>query len=124
MVADQLKTQIQGDGFAIIPACLESTTLESLSAQFDELHDPERNLLSIPSIQALATSTSVRKYRGSCPWPRVLRGSGNFLQQDADIELEGRLAPGFDDCRARAKAVDGFGPWTTKAGVLHVQPPS
>jgi hypothetical protein len=34
-MSQDFKTQVQRDGFAVIPACLDETTLESLSTEFD-----------------------------------------------------------------------------------------
>ena len=54
-----LKTLVEEDGFAIIPACLDEGTVEMLSVEFDDTRYPERNLLSVPSIQTLAISRPV-----------------------------------------------------------------
>lgn len=52
--ADALKQRVEQDGFAVVPACLDEGTVELLSRQFDDRRYPERNLLSIPSVRALA----------------------------------------------------------------------
>jgi len=124
MVADQLKTQIQVDGFAVIPDCLDSTTLESLSAQFDKSHDPERNLLSIPSIQALATSMPVRNIVEAVLGPECFAVRAIFFNKTQTSNWKVVWHQDLTIALRERKAVEGFGPWTTKAGVLHVQPPS
>jgi hypothetical protein len=79
-MSQDFKMQVQRDGFAVIPACLDETTLESLSTEFDDSHRPERNLLSIQSIQALATSSSVREIMETILGPDCFAVSGDFLQ--------------------------------------------
>jgi ectoine hydroxylase-related dioxygenase (phytanoyl-CoA dioxygenase family) len=124
MLANELKVRVQSDGFAIIPNCIDPMFLESLTSQFDGSHSPERNILSLPSVQALATSRSVREIMEAVLGPECFAVRGIFFNktptsnwkvvwhQDLTIAVRGR------------KAAEGFGPWSTKNGVLHVQPPA
>src|SRR5215469_1158115 len=73
---------LEKDGFAILPVCLDKTTVEALCKQFDDTRYPQRNLLSVPSVRAVAGSKPVRDAVGGCPRNEVFRGTGNFLQQD------------------------------------------
>jgi hypothetical protein len=59
--ASTFKTRLEQDGFAVVSACLDEATVELLSKQFDVTRYPERNLLSVPSVQALAISKPVRE---------------------------------------------------------------
>jgi hypothetical protein len=45
---------MEQDGFAVVAACFAETTVELLSKQFDDTRCPERNLLAVPSVQAIA----------------------------------------------------------------------
>ena len=56
-----LKSQVEKNGFAVVPVCLDSATVESLCKEFDDSRQAERNLLSVPSVQALARCRSVRE---------------------------------------------------------------
>ena len=47
-----------------------------------------------------------------------LRSQGHLLQQDAKIELESCMAPRPDHYGSGRNEVDGFGPWTIRAGIL------
>ena len=80
-MSQDFKTQVQRDGFAVIPACLDETTLESLSTEFDDSHHPERNLLSIQSIQTLATSSSVREIMETILGPECFAVRGIFFNK-------------------------------------------
>jgi hypothetical protein len=59
--ASEVRHQVELDGFAIVPACLDEGTVELLCEQFGDARSPERNLLSIPSIRRLARSPAVRE---------------------------------------------------------------
>jgi hypothetical protein len=59
--ASGLKPLVEHDGFAIVPACLDEATVERLCKQFDDTRYPQRNLLSVPSVQGLAMSRPVRE---------------------------------------------------------------
>ena len=97
--------------------------MELLSKQFDDTRYPERNLLSVPSVRALAMSRPVREIMEAVLGPECFAVRGIFFNktpssnwkvvwhQDLTIAV-----------RERAEA-SGFGPWTMKAGILHVQPP-
>jgi ectoine hydroxylase-related dioxygenase (phytanoyl-CoA dioxygenase family) len=110
-------------GFAVVPACLDEAAVKLLSEQFDDARLPERNLLSVPSIQALAISRPVREIMEAVLGPECFAVRGIFFNktrssnwkvvwhQDLTIAVRDRA----DVC--------GFGPWTMKAGILHVQPP-
>ena len=115
--------QVQRDGFAVIPACLDETTLESLSTEFDDSHRPERNLLSIQSIQALATSSSVREIMETILGPDCFAVSGIFFNKTRTSNWKVAWHQDLTIAVRERKNVKGFGPWTMEAGVLHVQPP-
>ncbi len=99
--ASTFKTRLEQDGFAVVSACLDEATVELLSKQFDDTRYPERNLLSVPSVQV--RGIFFNKTRSS-NWKVV-------WHQDLTIAVRER------------REVNGFGAWTMKAGVLHVQPP-
>jgi ectoine hydroxylase-related dioxygenase (phytanoyl-CoA dioxygenase family) len=119
-----LKAQVEETGFAIIPACLDEATLEALSAEFGDHRFPERNLLSLPTIRVLATSRPVREIMEMFLGPNCFAVRGIFFNktrssnwkvvwhQDLTIAVRERIE------------VRGFGAWTTKTGIWHVQPPS
>lgn len=122
MVADELKAQVHAEGFAVIPACLEQTVVESLRAQFNESHHPERNILSSPSIQALATSKSVREIMEAILGPTCFAVRGIFFNKTPTSNWKVVWHQDLTIAVRERKNVEGFGPWTTKDGVLHVQP--
>jgi ectoine hydroxylase-related dioxygenase (phytanoyl-CoA dioxygenase family) len=124
MIGDEFKARVQRDGFALIPACVDEVTLESLRIQFDDSHQPERNLLSIPSIQALATSKPVREIVEAVLGPECFAVRGIFFNKTRTSNWKVVWHQDLTIAVRERKSAEGFGPWTTKAGVLHVQPPS
>jgi ectoine hydroxylase-related dioxygenase (phytanoyl-CoA dioxygenase family) len=129
-------TDLARDGFAIVADVVDSVTVSGLIAALDSV-EPDaaalrragnvyamRNLLrKVPETRRLAASTSVRGLVRAVLGPNafVVRGlwfdkspEANWLvpwHQDLTIAVKGRVdAP-------------GYGPWTRKAGVPHVQPP-
>src|SRR5580692_12412693 len=119
-----LKKRVEEDGFAIVPACLDEAIVELLSKQFDDTRHPERSLLSVPSVRTLALSRPVREIVEAILGPECFAVRGIFFNktrssnwkvvwhQDLTIAVRERID------------VQGFGPWTTKDGALHVQPPA
>jgi Phytanoyl-CoA dioxygenase (PhyH) len=124
MPSSDFVSQVQQDGFAIIPICLGEAVLKSLSQQFDDTHTPERNLLSNPSIRALAASTGVREIMAALLGPECFAVRGIFFNKTQTSNWKVVWHQDLTIAVRNRRDVEGFGPWTTKAGVLHVQPPS
>jgi hypothetical protein len=59
--ASTLKSLVERNGFGVVPVCLDEVTVERLCKQFDDTRYPQRNLLSVPSVQRLAMSRYVRE---------------------------------------------------------------
>jgi ectoine hydroxylase-related dioxygenase (phytanoyl-CoA dioxygenase family) len=118
-----LKATVEEEGFAIVHGCLDEATVNRLCTEFDDARYPQRNLLSVASVRHLAISRPVREIMESVLGPECFAVRAIFFNktrssnwkvvwhQDLTIAVRGR------------KDLNGFGPWTTKTGVLHVQPP-
>jgi ectoine hydroxylase-related dioxygenase (phytanoyl-CoA dioxygenase family) len=121
--ASAFRTRVEQDGFAVVPACLAEATVELLSKQFDDTRHPERNLLSVPSVQALAISRPVREIVGTVLGPECFAVRGIFFNKTRSTNWKVVWHQDLTIAVRERKDVNEFGPWTTKAGVLHVQPP-
>lgn len=136
MVTNQrFKAQIDLDGFAIEENVLSSKIVESLVSALEKQDHGQslqrqgsvyavRNLLDQPEVVELAESSAVRTLveaaLGKVFFP--VRGilfdkvpSANWKvpwHQDVTIAVRERFE------------INGFGPWSIKAGILHVQPPA
>ena len=128
--------QLLSDGYCIVPGVLDSTEIFRLLSILDDLGQSEsvrrrggvfavRNLLELlPEVKRLAESAGLRSLvqpiLGEQAFP--VRGilfdkteGANWKvpwHQDVTIAVESRVD------------VEGFGPWSTKADVVHVQPPA
>lgn len=125
MASPSLSSQIEQSGVAIIPSCLDASAVEELRLRFDESSRSERNLLRESQIRDLARSSAVRRIVESVLGRKCFAVRATFFNktpasnwtvvwhQDVTIAVRER--------RETAETV-GFGPWTMKAGVPHVQP--
>jgi ectoine hydroxylase-related dioxygenase (phytanoyl-CoA dioxygenase family) len=116
--------QIAENGYAIVPACLDALTLCEFSDLLDAGNAGVRNLLAVPAIRRLASSSAVRSLM------EVVLGSNCFAVRgilfNKGDETNWKVA-WHQDCViavAQRKEVPGWGPWSIKAGVHHVRPSS
>ena len=116
--------QISEVGCALVSSCLDAPTLNEIGDLLDAGHAGVRNLLDIPAIRRLASSSAVRS-----PMAPVL-GSNCFAVRGILFNKVGEAnwkVAWYQDCViavAQQKEVPGWGPWSIKAGVHHVRPSS
>jgi hypothetical protein len=116
--------QLEQHGFAMVPGVLDAETCAELIAKLGPVAGAgRRGLLPKPSVRALARSRRImellRPHSAVEPYPvRAIyfdkSPDANWLvswHQDLTLAV-----------RERAE-VEGFGPWSVKEGVPHVQPP-
>jgi hypothetical protein len=130
---EELTTSIERDGFATVNDVLGGEAVADLALTCDEIVDHHvagggrecgvRNLLSWPEVAALAQSAALRSLVAPVlgPQARVTRG---ILFDKKDGANWGVLWH-QDLSLAVAERIDllGWGPWSLKDGVKHVQPP-
>lgn len=119
-----LKLQVEKDGFAVVPSCLDESTVESLRKEFDATRYPERNLLSIPSVQALARSRPVREIIEAILGQSCFATRGIFFHKTRSSNWKVIWHQDLTIAVRERKDCPGFGSWTVKAGIVHVQPPA
>lgn len=131
-----LARSLEHDGFAILPSVVDASTVLHLASALEELPVTAgvrlkgnkrfgiRNLLeNVPLARAVAESPVIM----SCA--RIVLGENARLVRalffDKPPEANWKVAWHQDLTIAVKNRVDlnGFGPWTIKAGVTHVQPP-
>src|SRR4051794_4180110 len=126
MLASVDPTSLLSDGFCIVPSVMQSAQVDRAIDAATRLKGAAhgiRNLLRVTAFRELADSQAIRALvepfvgkRG-----RVVRGilfdktpGANWnvaWHQDLSIAVRQRID------------VPGFGPWSVKSGVVHVQPP-
>jgi ectoine hydroxylase-related dioxygenase (phytanoyl-CoA dioxygenase family) len=118
------KQQLDRDGFAIVPSCLDENTLKCLCAEFGEGRESQRNALNNPSVLQLATSAPVRAIMESALGKNCFAVRGIFFNKTQDANWKVIWHQDLTISVCERKNADGFGPWTIKDGVIHVQPPA
>jgi hypothetical protein len=112
------------DGFGIIPGVLGRSEYEGVAAALGEPSGAgRRGLLAVADVAGLARSEKllglVRPHLDSEPFPICAL----YFQKLPEVNW---LVPWHQDLTIAVRArveVPGFGPWSTKEGVPHVQPP-
>jgi ectoine hydroxylase-related dioxygenase (phytanoyl-CoA dioxygenase family) len=136
---NELTTAIERDGFAIVRDVVDTAAVSILLHALDTLPDSDgvrrrggekssvyaiRNLLDVvPQVQELATSRNIRSLVESVLGPACFPVRGILF--DKTPEANWKVAWHQDvmiAVRDRIE-VEGFGSWSQKAGVTHVQPP-
>ena len=116
--------QIEQNGFSVVPHVVEAAEQQTLLSLLGSVSGAgRRGLLGLPAVAAFARAPRlldlVRPHLPSEPFPvRTIyfdkTPETNWLvawHQDLTLALHARVE------------VAGFGPWSTKGGVPHVQPP-
>jgi ectoine hydroxylase-related dioxygenase (phytanoyl-CoA dioxygenase family) len=134
-LAPGLYGRLATDGFAVVPDVLDETAISALvrpHAAADEASAIRgrgetyavRNLLAVPAVRALAAAPAVRAL------VEPVLGRGCFAVRgilfDKTPAANWRV-PWHQDLTIAVQArreVAGYGPWSRKAGVVHVQPPT
>lgn len=127
--------EIESYGFAVVPDVLDSAAIGQLSSALKLIDNSEsvrarvdvyaiRNLLDlVPEVRTLADSSAIRGLVEPFLGEEAAPVRGVFF--DKTIEANWKVAWHQDLSIAVQERIDvpGFGPWSIKAGVVHVQPP-
>jgi hypothetical protein len=135
--APEIVAELNANGFAIIEGVLSEDETLPLVAAIDRLADigsklqrsgevfAVRNLLDVvPEIAELATSSKLRGLLEPILGTQFMPVRSILFDKVPDANWK---VPWHQDVTIAVQEkveVEGFGPWTTKAGVLHVQPPA
>jgi ectoine hydroxylase-related dioxygenase (phytanoyl-CoA dioxygenase family) len=132
IVIDSILETLRQNGFAVVRDALRSTEVAQLALATDrlpavtagEVRGGYRDIFTLlPEVRSLAAHPGVRR------WPTAVLGPQCFAVRailfDKTPESNWKVAWHQDltvPVRGR-RDVPGFGPWSEKAGILHVQPP-
>lgn len=128
---------VASHGFAIVEGVLNSEEISCLLAAIGRLSESDsqlrrrgevfavRNLLDvIPEVAELSTSSKIRALVEPILGERFIPVRGILFDKVPDANWK---VPWHQDVTIAVQdkvEADGFGPWTVKAGVTHVQPPA
>jgi ectoine hydroxylase-related dioxygenase (phytanoyl-CoA dioxygenase family) len=120
---NELGASVEEHGFAVVPSCLDESTVERLRNHFDENGYAQRNLLSVPIVRELATSMPVRGIVGAILGPNCFAVKAILFNKTQESNWKVVWHQDLTISVRERRAVGGFGSWTKKAGIPHVQPP-
>ena len=121
---DELISAVDVDGFAVVPEVLSKEERERWIKRLGPVDGAgRRGLLAMPEVAALAGSEPLMELvRSHLPdEPRAVRAI--YFDKSAEANW---LVPWHQDLTLAVRArveVAGYGPWSVKDGVPHVQPP-
>jgi hypothetical protein len=136
MPADNIAQEVAAKGFAIVEVVLAPNEVGDLLSGLERLPDSEsmrkhgsifavRNLFDVfPEILALAQSPQVRHLVDAILGVNSFPVRGILFDKTPNANWK---VPWHQDVTIAVHATveaEGFGPWSMKAGVLHVQPPA
>jgi len=127
--------QVEIDGYAVQEGVLTESEVAALIEALERQQEGEkllrngrvfavRNLLDLPAIRELAESARVRQLAEAVLGDTAFAVRGILFDK---IPQANWKVPWHQDVTIAVRAredVEGFGPWSTKAGILHVQPPA
>jgi Phytanoyl-CoA dioxygenase (PhyH) len=120
--------QLDARGFAIVDGPLLSPAqlaeLERLAAGAQPGEGGQRNLLDLPEIQALANSGPLCRLVESLVGPKPFAVRAILFDKTPEANWKVAWHQDLTIAVLERMEVEGFGPWSTKAGVIHVQPPA
>jgi ectoine hydroxylase-related dioxygenase (phytanoyl-CoA dioxygenase family) len=123
------------DGFAIVPGVVGSAELDELLRAIGVANDDDavrsrggvyaiRNLLSlVPHVREWTASPACRSLVAPLLGPRAFAVRGILFDKTPDAIWKVLWHQDLSIAVQEQIDVAGYGPWSTKAGVLHVQPP-
>ncbi|RYG58228.1 phytanoyl-CoA dioxygenase [bacterium] len=128
------RNSVEIDGFAVVDSVISSTEIEvwrELVAGIEgrgvskrESIFAIRNLLDVPEIRDMARSLAVRNLIEPTLGPNCFAVRGIFFDKTPDANWK---VPYHQDLSIAVREkieTPGFGPWSEKAGAVHVQPPT
>lgn len=136
IVSQEWSDQLLDDGFAIVPNVIDSAQIGNLIDSLEGLEQSEcvrrrggafavRNLLDISEpVRSLANSAAIRPIVAEVLGEQAFAVRGILFDKMPDANW---TVPWHQDVTiavAQRVDIEGFGPWSRKAGVLHVQPPA
>jgi ectoine hydroxylase-related dioxygenase (phytanoyl-CoA dioxygenase family) len=125
-----LGSQLREEGWAVTPPVVPPSTLDELAGELTPLlaADSERgglrHLLDLPSVQALARSAPVRAVAESVLGPHCFAVRGILFDKTPNANWKVIWHQDLTIAVKQRRDVPGFGPWSEKDGVPHVQPPA
>ena len=114
--------RVEQNGFAVVPSCLNEEVFQSLGSQLDEGSYAKRNLLVLPIVRDVAASPAVRNLAEAVLGKHCFAVKGTFFNKTQESNWKVAWHQDLTIMVRERWEVAGFGPWTIKEGIAHVQP--
>lgn len=127
LALDLAARQVESDGWATTPPVVDSALLDALSSDVRDIEAKAglRNLLDISkAARALASSDPVRHIPEALLGPRCFVTRAILFDKTPDANWKVPWHQDLAVAVAARRDIPGFGPWSVKDGVVHVQPPA
>lgn len=123
-------------GFDIVPDVIEPDAIAALIASLEQVDETDgllqraeaayaiRNLLLVPAVKSLAESTRVRALVENILGQQALAVRGLLFDKTPGANWKVAWHQDLTIALKERREVPGYGPWSVKAGVQHVQPPA
>lgn len=121
MGVTDLVHRVEEDGFAVVPSCLNEEVIQSLAAHLGEGSYAKRNLLALPIVREVSASAAVRNLAGAV-LGRCFAVKGTFFNKTEESNWKVAWHQDLTIMIREREEIAGFGPWTIKEGIVHVQP--
>lgn len=119
---DAIKRQLEAHGYALVHRCVSEETIEALETALDADQHGIRNLLSNQVVRRIAGSDEVRKSVASVLGAECFAVRGIFFNKSPKANWK---VMWHQDCAIAVREklhIDGWGPRSNKAHVIHVSP--
>jgi ectoine hydroxylase-related dioxygenase (phytanoyl-CoA dioxygenase family) len=120
------------DGYALVPDMLSPILADALLASLPEAGAASRrgesvyalrNVLDLPAVRAIARADTVRTVVESVLGPDAFVVRGIFFDKTPEANWPVPWHQDLSVAVRERREAPGWGPWSEKAGVIHVQPP-
>lgn len=137
MQSTNLRDRVNEDGYALVENILDDTAITSLLAALQSGGDEpgasarrrggalyaRRNLLTLEAVRQIARSPEVRGLVEEVLGPGCFAVRGLLFDKTREANWKVIWHQDLSIAVRERKEVPGYGPWSSKAGVTHVQPP-
>ena len=133
-VGGELSERVRREGFAVVPDVLDEGTLSSFEERLATVEEGEgvlrrggvyaiRNLLEVlPAARELADTAAVRALVEPILGAQCFPVRGTLFDKTPEATWKVGWHQDLTIAVRKRVEVEGFGPWSNKAGVVHVQP--
>ena len=122
--------QVRVEGWAVTPPLFSSEFLDRLTNEVGAVDDRTsnrggtRSLLELAAVRELAKSDAIHKLAAAVLGDNCFPVRGILFDKTPSANWKVTWHQDLTIAVRNCEVIDGFGPWSVKEGVVHVQPPT